>query len=94
MGARRSQAAILIRDGFAKRLAAARIMAGFETQEDAAKALGIESERYRRWERAETEPGLDKLVNISKIFQVSLDLLMLGTDRAPTAIRNISQKKA
>src|SRR5690348_17334580 len=81
MGARRSQAAINLREGFARRLAMARELAGYKTQEDAAKELGIEAERYRRWERAETEPAIDKLVDISHKFRVSLDVLIRGTER-------------
>ena len=93
MGARRSQAAITIREGFARRLKASRELAGFETQEDAAKALGLEAERYRRWERGETEPALDKLFEIGKVFKVSVDLLIFGNVHESFRDRDATRKK-
>ena len=93
MGARRSQAAITIREGFARRLKAARELAGYVTQEDAAKALGVQAERYRRWERAETEPAIDKLVEIGKVFKVSVDLLIHGNVHDAFREREVPRKK-
>jgi transcriptional regulator with XRE-family HTH domain len=45
-----------------------------------AAALGIDSERYGRWERGEMEPPLGELANIGKVTGVSLDMLIRGEE--------------
>lgn len=47
-------------------------------QKDMAKALGIEPERYRTWERAEREPDITNLAKIAVELDVSLDFLICG----------------
>lgn len=71
-----------IRRLFAARLRSARTMAGYPTAKSIAEALGMESETYRRWERAETEPDIPKLVRISALLKVSLDFLLMGKPQA------------
>lgn len=43
-----------------------------------AARLGIEAERYRRYERDETEPDIETLAKIRRITGVSLDHLVAG----------------
>lgn len=96
MGSRTSQAELKRNVAFADRLRAARTLAGFQTHKEAAAALGIEAERYRRWERAETEPSIDILEKISVVFAVSLDTLIKGrAAREPETfrVRDEEQKK-
>lgn len=69
------------RAAFARRLEAARIAAGYETMREFAVALGITEARYRRWEAAETEPGLMFLNKIHALTGVSLDTLISGEKR-------------
>ena len=57
-------------------------MAGYPTMKAMAEALGIEHETYRRWERAETQPDIPKLVRISALLNISLDFLILGKPQA------------
>ena len=64
---------------FAKRLRAARVMRGFETQKAFAAEVSLEPETYRRYERAETEPTIGSLVRISHRLDVTLDFLIAGT---------------
>lgn len=72
--------ALAARRAFAQRLVAARRLAGYDTQEAAAAALGMpEAETYRRWERAETEPSIAILLKICNVFNVTADQLIRGT---------------
>ena len=50
--------------------------AGFESARAFAKRLGIDENRYKRYERAEVEPNLDLLVKISRELSVSIDTLV------------------
>lgn len=56
---------------FAKRLRELRIPRGFRTARKLAMELGIDENRYTRYERAEVEPDLDLLVRISDALQVT-----------------------
>ena len=78
-----------LRDGFATRLKLLRIAYGeaygrprFTTAEFAAM-LGVEPGRYRRYERAETEPPFWLLISIQRMTGVSLDWLVSGTAPSP-----------
>lgn len=42
------------KNAFALRLRSARIVAGYKTQLDFAKALGVDCERYKKWESGRT----------------------------------------
>jgi transcriptional regulator with XRE-family HTH domain len=64
---------------FAKRLRAARIAAGYETMADFADRLGMEADRYRRYEAAQREPDLATLAQIAAATGASLDALVAGT---------------
>lgn len=66
------------RAGFAQRLALVRRYVGYDTMAGFARAIGVEEETYRRWERAETEPPLHILERIHKVANVSLDFLVAG----------------
>jgi transcriptional regulator with XRE-family HTH domain len=68
---------------FAKRLKAARIFKGFETQKDFAGAVGLEDETYRRYERAETEPTIGCLIRMATKLEVTLDFLVAGSQGEP-----------
>lgn len=70
------------RTEFSIRLEQARKNADYETAADFARALGIEVDTYRRWERGETEPSVEHLTKIHVLTSVSLDFLVAG--RLPT----------
>lgn len=69
---------------FARRLAVVREAYGQNTgqapmdQKDFAKALGVEPERYRKYERGEREPPLWLLHRIATMTGFSLDFLISG----------------
>jgi transcriptional regulator with XRE-family HTH domain len=49
------------------------------SQEDVAERLGVSRQAVSRWERAESSPDMDNLVELSKLYGISLDDL-LDTD--------------
>lgn len=62
---------------FSARLAKARKDNGF-TQVDVAEKLNVSFQAVSLWERGETMPEIDKLVDIAALYQVSLDWLLTG----------------
>ena len=62
---------------FSERLAKARKEKGF-TQSDEAEKLNVSFQAVSLWERGETTPEIDKLVDIASLYQVSIDWLLTG----------------
>lgn len=66
----------------ATRLFAGRLRIARERKYDnmakAARALEVEEERYRTWERGIREPDITHLVRICEVFEVSGDFLLRG----------------
>ena len=50
------------------------------TQEQFSELLGVSQQSVQKWERGTSTPDLDKLIKLSKYFDVSLDALILGND--------------
>lgn len=48
------------------------------TQSEVAEKIGVSFQAVSLWERGETTPEIDKLVEIATLYQVSLDWLMTG----------------
>src|SRR5262245_66083095 len=65
-----------VRSQFAKRLKSMRVQSGFERARYFAKALGIEENRYTRYERAEVEPSLTLIHKICELLRVSPNELL------------------
>jgi transcriptional regulator with XRE-family HTH domain len=65
-----------VRLQFAKRLKNMRIEGGFQRARYFAKSLGIEENRYTRYERAEVEPSLTLIHKICEILRVSPNELL------------------
>lgn len=63
---------------FGKRLRACRVAAGFEDAEAFAETLGIESPRYRRYERGEAEPSYELLIDIARYVNKPIEFLLTG----------------
>jgi transcriptional regulator with XRE-family HTH domain len=72
------------RSRFAARLKRLRLQRGFERARFFARALGIEENRYTRYERAEVEPSLTLLQKICDTLHVSPNEL-LGVAEVPPA---------
>ena len=60
-----------VRLEFARRLRQLRAERGFDHARDFARALGIEENRYTRYERAEVEPSLTLIHRICVALRVS-----------------------
>ena len=72
-----------IRLQFAKRLKLLRTEKGFTHARAFAKALGIEENRYTRYERAEVEPSLTLIHRMCQTLQVSPNDLLAFTADVP-----------
>jgi len=78
-----------VRSQFAKRLKEMRVHGGFIRARYFAKSLGIEENRYTRYERAEVEPSLTLIHKMCEILRVSPNALLgfaessLGADPIP-----------
>lgn len=46
------------------------------TQEDLAKRLGVKYPAVSKWERGMAYPSMNTAIEMSKIFQVSLDVIL------------------
>ncbi len=66
--------------GLGKRLAKARERAGFKTQKDAAKAVGISLSVLNRYEKEVNRPDWEMLAQIAKVYDVSVDYLVGNID--------------
>src|SRR5215813_13865847 len=71
-----------VRAEFARRLRTLRAQRGYERARHFAKALGIEENRYTRYERAEVEPNLTLLFEICQTLAVTPNELMGFADGA------------
>lgn len=74
------------RAAFAQHLVLAR-RRKYQSAAAMARALKIEEETYRRYERAETEPSIAELGRIVRELGVSADFLVLGDLPAPDGSR-------
>lgn len=62
------------------------------SQEQLAKQLYVTRQSVSKWETGEVIPDLDKIIAIAKIFNASLDNLVLGIDTNKTT-KNIDNEK-
>ena len=65
---------------FSERLSMARREKGM-TQSAVAEILNVSFQAVSLWERGETTPDIDKLEDISRLYQVSLDWLLTGKEQ-------------
>lgn len=79
---------------FGERLTCLRKENGYPTRKDFAKFLGIPETTLRNYEKDEREPGHKFLINISKLFNVSIDYLMgLKEDKERTGNYQLSKSQ-
>ena len=50
------------------------------TQAQFSEILGVSQQSVQKWENGDSVPELQKIINISKHFGISLDALILGND--------------
>lgn len=83
-----------VRSGFAERLKDMRVQAGFIRARHLANALGIEENRYTRYERAEVEPSLTLIHRICEALRTSPnDLLGFAENPEVSAVEEHARPK-
>ncbi|MBO4478830.1 MAG: helix-turn-helix transcriptional regulator [Clostridia bacterium] len=70
----------------ADRLVELRKNAGY-SQEELADTIGVSRQAVSKWERCESSPDTDNLIELARLYKVSLDELINGTDLPPKAPR-------
>lgn len=68
----------------ANRLLEMRKKHGF-SQEELAERLGVSRQAVSKWERSEASPDTDNLIALAKLYGVSLDSLIYGTDESDSS---------
>ena len=63
------------------------------SQEDIANQLGVHNTTYGNWELGKTEPDIDNLIKLSKIFRTSIDHL-LGLETEIINIKSLGDSEA
>lgn len=58
-----------------------------DTQESLGKKLGYATPTVSKWEQGETEPGLETLKQICRMYEVSADYLLGLTDDDPLLVK-------
>ena len=51
------------------------------SQSELADLIGVSRQAVSKWERSTATPDLDKIVALSKVFEISIDHLINGTDQ-------------
>lgn len=73
---------------FNNRLYQLRKQRGF-SQEELASRLNVSRQTVSKWEIGDSTPDMEKLVAMSELFDVSLDMLVLGKEQqAPAAAKS------
>ena len=55
------------------------------SQEELAARIGVSRQAVSKWERAEAAPDTDNLIELSKVYGVTLDEMLKGSDEAAPA---------
>ena len=55
------------------------------SQEELAAKIGVSRQAVSKWERAEASPDTDNLIELSKVYGVTLDEMLRGKDEAAPA---------
>ena len=63
------------------------------SQEELAEKLGVTRQTISKWELEQTTPDMDKLSQIAKLFNVSVDELLNESDEPIKTKENIGEKK-
>lgn len=61
------------------------------SQEELAEKIGVSRQAVSKWERAEASPDTDNLIELAKIYGVTLDELISGSEDKKTGSRNTSE---
>lgn len=61
------------------------------SQEELAEKIGISRQSVSKWERAEASPDTDNLIELAKIYNVTLDELLNGKAEEPKEIEEVKE---
>ena len=50
------------------------------SQEDLAERMGVSRQSVSKWESAQSIPDINRILELSRIFEVSTDYLLMGKD--------------
>lgn len=75
-----------LKNELATRLRSARIVAGYATQQAAAEALGIQLDRYRKWEKGRSPVPAQYVAVVCEVFGVDANYLF-GVEPKPKPAR-------
>ncbi len=64
------------------------------SQDELAERLGVSRQSVSLWETSQTQPTIDNIIALSKIFNISTDTLLGNTDSAPTPRENPPEEAA
>jgi len=82
------------RQEFAMRLKELRFLRGYHTAKKFAQALGLEQNRYTRYERAEVEPSLTVIDKMCRVLNVMPNELLGFRTDGETVPRDDGRRKA
>ena len=71
----------MMKETFAQRLKSLRTEHGF-SQRDIAHRLNVVQVSYLRWEQGKTEPNINNICELSRLFGVTADYLLGNTDES------------
>lgn len=63
------------------------------SQEELASRIGVSRQAVSKWERAEASPDTDNLIELSKVYGVTLDEMLRGDHAEPEAAETEDSKK-
>ena len=76
---------------FANRLYSLRRQRGM-SQEDLAAAVEVTRQTVSKWETGDSTPDMERLMALAKVFDISLDALVLGREPTATRLDALGQK--
>src|SRR5690554_3542843 len=63
------------------------------SQEELASKLGVSRQAVSKWERAESSPDTDNLISLAKLYNKSLDELLLNDENTSNIKENSQNEK-
>ncbi|MDF7639413.1 helix-turn-helix domain-containing protein [Lactobacillus sp. ESL0791] len=64
------------------------------SQEELAEKMDVSRQSVSKWENGDAQPDLDKVVQLGKLFNVSLDTLLAGKDNEQEDTKSVNNEQA
>lgn len=62
------------------------------SQEELAAKIGVSRQAISKWERSESSPDTDNLIALAKLYGVSLDTLLMGSEKPKKEIKEVKEE--